>query len=169
MKSNLAKTEYILSSLAAVSHAKCEHVTNVDIFYFALTCDIIGDPEVSKIKLLSTTLEELSTPFNTSHGEGLRITRPGGGHILPPCYLGSRNARNTKLGWWVGPHKNFLWCKFADPRSTSSRSNDAINAKFSYFWVKRAALCFSRSRAQTKTDSFDPQKGKMRNELGYLE
>ena len=56
----MAKTESILSALAAISHAKCEHVSNVDIFYFVLTCDIIGDPEVSKIKLLSTTLEELS-------------------------------------------------------------------------------------------------------------
>ena len=42
--------------------------------------------------------------------------------------------------------------------STSSRSNDVINAKFSHFLVKRAALCFSRSRVQTKTDSFDLQK-----------
>ena len=55
----MAKTESILSYLAAVSHAKCEHVPNVDIFYFALTCDIIGDPDVNKIKLISTTLEEL--------------------------------------------------------------------------------------------------------------
>ena len=38
----------------------CEHVPNVDIFYCALTCDVIGDPEVSKIKFPSTTLAGLS-------------------------------------------------------------------------------------------------------------
>ena len=95
----------------------------------------------------------------TSPGEGLRNTRPGGGgHILPPAISAPRNARNTKLGGWVGPYKKSLWCKFGDPRSASSRSNDVINAKFSHFLVKRAALCFSRSRAQTKTDSFKLQK-----------
>ena len=26
---------------------KCDHVTNVNIFYFKLTCNVIGDPEVS--------------------------------------------------------------------------------------------------------------------------
>ena len=107
---------------------------------------------------------------NTSPGEGLRITRPGGGgtYSAPPAISAPRNARNTKLGG-VGPHKNSLWCKFGDPRSTSSRSNDVINAKFSHFLFKRAGLCFSRSRAQTNTDSFNLQKGKMRNESGYLE
>ena len=38
----------------------CEHVPNVDIFYFNLTCDVIGDPEVNKIKVRSTTLKGLS-------------------------------------------------------------------------------------------------------------
>ena len=94
--------------------------------------------------------------LNTSPGEGLRITRPGeGGIFCPPAISVPRNARNTKLEGWVGPHKNSFWCKFGDPRSTSSRSNDVINAKFSHFLVKRAALCFSRSCTQTKTDSFD--------------
>ena len=108
--------------------------------------------------------------LNTSPGEGLRITRPGGGgaYSAPPAISAPRNARNTKLRGWVGPHKNSLWCKFGDPRSTSSRSNDVINAKFSHFLVKRPALCFSRSRAQTKTDSFVCKKRKMRNKLGYL-
>ena len=36
-------------------------------------------------------------PVNTSPREGLRITRPGGGHILPPAISAPRNARNTKL------------------------------------------------------------------------
>ena len=76
----------------------------------------------------------------------------------PPAISAPRSARNTKLGGWVGPHKNSLWCKFGDPRSTFSRSNDVINAKFSHFLVKRAALCLSRSRAQTNTDSFDLQR-----------
>ena len=39
---------------------KCEHVANADIFYFDLTCDIISDPEVNKIRLLVATLEGLS-------------------------------------------------------------------------------------------------------------
>ena len=37
----------------------CEHVTNVDIFYFDPPCDVIGDPEVNKIKFCSTTLAGL--------------------------------------------------------------------------------------------------------------
>ena len=115
---------------------------------------------VTETKLGDLMLRHLLNKVNTSPGEGLRITRPGGGgaYSAPPAISAPRNARNTKLGGWVGPHKNSLWCKFGDPRSTSSRSNDVINAKFSHFLVKRAALCFSRSRAQTKTDSFDLQK-----------
>ena len=100
----------------------------------------------------------LSGFFNTSPGEGLRITRPWGGQILPPGISAPRKARNTKLGGRVGPHKNLLWWKFSDPRSTSSRLNDVINAKFLHFLIKRAALCFRRFRAQTKTDSFDLKK-----------
>ena len=38
----------------------CEHVPNVDVFYFDLTCDIVGDHEVNKIKFCSTTLAGLS-------------------------------------------------------------------------------------------------------------
>ena len=37
-------------------------------------------------------------PSNTSPEEGLRITRPGGGNILPPAISAPGNARNTKLG-----------------------------------------------------------------------
>ena len=51
---------------------------------------------------------DLYVVFNTSPGEGLRIMRPGGVHILPPAISAPRNARNTKLGGWVGPHKNYL-------------------------------------------------------------
>ena len=100
---------------------------------------------------LTSTMVE-SAKINTSPVEGPRITRPGGGHNLSPAISAPRKARSTKLGRWVGPHKNSLWCKFSDPRSTSSRSNYVINAKFSHFLVKRAALCFSRPRAQTKTE-----------------
>ena len=35
-------------------------------------------------------------------------------------------------------YKNSFWCKFRDLESTFLRSNDAINAKFSPFLVKRA-------------------------------
>ena len=109
---------------------------------------------------LSDCYLSLKSHVNKSPGEGLRITRPGGGVFCPQAISAPRNAGNTKLRGWIGPHKNSLWCKFGDPRPTSSRSNDVINAKFSHFLVKRAALslCFSRSRAQTKTDSFNLQK-----------
>ena len=38
----------------------CEHVPNVDNFYFELACDVIGDPEANKIKFRSITLAGLS-------------------------------------------------------------------------------------------------------------
>ena len=38
----------------------CEHVPNVDISDFDLTCDVIGDFDVNKIKFRSTNLAELS-------------------------------------------------------------------------------------------------------------
>ena len=38
----------------------CGHVSNVDIFYFDLTCDVIGGHEDSKNELRSTTLAGLS-------------------------------------------------------------------------------------------------------------
>ena len=106
--------------------------------------------------------------INTSPGEGLRITHPGRGAYSASLLSRLQETLETRNVGWVGPHKNSLWCKFGDPRSTSSRSNDVINAKLSHFLVKRAALCFSRSHTQTKK-GFDLQKGKMRNELGYLE
>ena len=48
-------------------------------------------------------------------------------------------------------------------------SNDVINAKRSLFFVKRAELRFSWPSTQTKTDSFNPKKQRMHNEVGYLE
>ena len=72
---------------------------------------------------------------------------------MPPAISAIRRARNNTLGEWVGPHKNSFWCKFSDLGSTFSMSNDVINAKLSHFLVKRVALCFSRSHAQTKTVS----------------
>ena len=46
---------------------KCKHVPNVDIFYFDLTCDVISDTEVNKIRFRSTTLAELFF-FNSKIG-----------------------------------------------------------------------------------------------------
>ena len=51
----------LLSLLVQKSQAPTyEHVPNVAIFYFGLTCDVISDPEVNKIKLYSTILAALS-------------------------------------------------------------------------------------------------------------
>ena len=80
------------------------------------------------------------------------------GIFCPLLYRLPETLETRNFGGWVDLRKNYLWCKFCDPRSTSSRSNDVNNAKFSHFLVKRAALCFIRSRAQTKTDSFNLQK-----------
>ena len=47
----------------------------------------------------------ISTRFNTRTGDGLRITRPGGGggHIMHHVSAPKR-ARSTKLGDWIDPH-----------------------------------------------------------------
>ena len=102
--------------------------------------------------------------------EGLRITRPGRGHIMPPAISAPRWARNTKLRGYVSPHKNSFWCKFRDLGSTFSRLNDVINATFSPFLVKRGGHRFRWPSTQTKTDSFNPKKKQRKhNELGYLQ
>ena len=39
---------------------KLEHVPSIDMFYFDLTCDVVGDPEVNKIKFNSTNFGDIS-------------------------------------------------------------------------------------------------------------
>ena len=61
VESILAKTESVLSYLT-VACRQCvntEHAPNIDIFYFDLDCDVIGEPEVNKIRFSSTTLAGL--------------------------------------------------------------------------------------------------------------
>ena len=84
---------------------------------------------------------DLYVVLNTSSGEGLRITRPGGGAYSDPLLSRLPETLETRNLGGVSPHNNSLWCKFGEPSSSSSRSNDVINAKFSDFLVKRAVLC----------------------------
>ena len=65
-----------------------------------------------------------------------------GAYSAPAAISALRNAINTKFGGWVelGPHKNYLWCKFGEPSSTSSRSNDVFSAKFSRTGARPAAV-----------------------------
>ena len=42
------------------SRPKCEHVPKVDIFYYDLTSDVIGDQQFNKIRFHSTKLSGLS-------------------------------------------------------------------------------------------------------------
>ena len=47
--------------MTGMADKECEHVPNIDISYFRLTCDVIGGkPEVSKIWFRSTSFAGLS-------------------------------------------------------------------------------------------------------------
>ena len=43
---------------------KCEHIANVDIFYSNLTCNVIGDLEINKIKFGRQIWQDYQTPFD---------------------------------------------------------------------------------------------------------
>ena len=59
-ESTLAKTESLLSYLVVyIQPPKCENVSNVDVFYFDLTCDVISYREANKFRFRSTNLTGL--------------------------------------------------------------------------------------------------------------
>ena len=56
----MAKTESLLSYLVVyIQPPKCENVSNVDVFYFDLTCDVISYREANKFRFRSTNLTGL--------------------------------------------------------------------------------------------------------------
>ena len=84
-ENSLVKIESILSKLADASHPRVHmfQLPNVDIFHFDLTCDVIGDPAVNKIKFRATTLAGLSSAVWILK-IGPVVSEIGGGLILAP-------------------------------------------------------------------------------------
>ena len=60
VESRWAKIESIPNSLTAASHRSMNSCHKCRYFYFNLTCDVIGDFEVNKIRICSTNLAELT-------------------------------------------------------------------------------------------------------------
>ena len=56
---------------------------NADIFYFDLTCDVIKDPELNKIRLRSTTLAGLLNAVRILK-TGPIVSEIEGGYDSPP-------------------------------------------------------------------------------------
>ena len=107
--------------------------------------------------------------INTRAGEGLRVTRPRRGHIMPAAIAVPIKTRNTKLGGWVCQQNNSFWCKFCDLGSTCSRSNDVINAKFSPFWLNEEDITLAGLAPKLRQLASIRKKQRKRNEMGYLE